>query len=181
MRKPGTLCKKYSVSNQLTDRLTGEDVLETHLKICLWIFSGTAQLPRTVAWARNELKWCWPGTLPGANFEQVPTFEKFWTRLCQDAWPREAWHCWEQRGGVEGLSSHGLWRLWRRRQRCSSSVSSHQPMVADAGTLQSFFDSRQTVLKIYLDFFDSDLMLICRIALTRRDAALRIDGETIKK
>ena len=54
-------------------------------------------------------------------------------------------------------------------------------MVADAGTLQSLFDSRQTVLKIYLDFFDSDLMLICRIALTRRDAALRIDGETIKK
>ena len=38
MRKQGTLCKKYSVSNQLTDRLTGEDVLETHLKICLWIF-----------------------------------------------------------------------------------------------------------------------------------------------
>ena len=54
-------------------------------------------------------------------------------------------------------------------------------MVADAGTLQSLFDSRQTVLKIYLDFFDSDLVLICRIALTRRDAALQIDGETIKK
>ena len=54
-------------------------------------------------------------------------------------------------------------------------------MVADAGTLQSFFDSRQTVLKIYLDFFDSDLVLICCIALTRRDAALQIDGETIKK
>ena len=54
-------------------------------------------------------------------------------------------------------------------------------MVAGACTLHSLFDSLQTVLKIYLHLLDSDLMLICRIALTRRDASMQMDGETVKK
>ena len=38
MRKQGTLCKKYSVSNQLTDRLTGEDVLDASKNLSLDFF-----------------------------------------------------------------------------------------------------------------------------------------------
>ena len=35
------------------------------------LFSGTAQLPWTVAWVRKGQRWCWQGTLPGVNFEQL--------------------------------------------------------------------------------------------------------------